>query len=166
TVGWTDPHLWEGERQKGGFHHYDGRIPIIATGLQNLREHGPHGPVFLRFGRDHMEPLWAAIGNPRREAADARAREEARARQEEYQAQVRRAAAEQAEKRAGQPSVRPVVPSASVAGRSSPTNGGRWPARRTGESRRTPTRACVTAASNGPSSPKAKRLAGRSIMSR
>ncbi|MFF4427443.1 hypothetical protein ACFY04_43225 [Streptomyces sp. NPDC001549] len=95
-------HLWEGERQAGGFHHYDGRIPIIATGLTNLREHGPHGPVFLRFGRDHKEPLWEAIGNPRREAAEARARGEARARQEKYQAQLRRAATEQAEKKAAE----------------------------------------------------------------
>ncbi|MFE2528416.1 hypothetical protein ACFXEL_29770 [Streptomyces sp. NPDC059382] len=95
-------HLWEGERQRGGFHDHDGRIPIIATGLTKLREHGPHGPVFLRFGRDHMEPLWAAVGNPRREAVDARAREEARARQEGYQAQLRRAATEQAEKKSAE----------------------------------------------------------------
>ncbi|WP_016823079.1 hypothetical protein [Streptomyces viridosporus] len=57
-------HLWVGERQKGGHHHYDGRIPIVATGLKNLSQHGPTGPVFLRFGRDHMEPLREAIGNP------------------------------------------------------------------------------------------------------
>lgn len=49
-------HLWQGERQKGGHHHDDGKIPIIATGLRNLRQHGPTGPVFLRFGRDHMQP--------------------------------------------------------------------------------------------------------------
>ncbi|MFD3778170.1 replication-relaxation family protein [Streptomyces sp. NPDC058612] len=95
-------HLWEGERQRGGFHDYDGRIPIIATGLTKLREHGPHGLVFLRFGRDHMEPLWAAVGNPRREAADARARDETRRAQEEYQAKLRRVAAEQATKKAAE----------------------------------------------------------------
>ncbi|WP_248511479.1 hypothetical protein [Streptomyces sp. D2-8] len=95
-------HLWQGQRQKGGHHHYDGRIPIIATGLKNLSEHGPAGPVFLRFGRDHMEPLREAIGNPRREAADARAREETKARQDEYQAQMRRAAQEQAAKKAAE----------------------------------------------------------------
>ncbi|ESQ01735.1 hypothetical protein B590_30158 (plasmid) [Streptomyces sp. PVA_94-07] len=95
-------HLWEGERQKGGHHHYDGRMPIIATGLNNLREHGPTGPAFVRFGRDHMEPLQEAIGNPRREAADARQAEEYRARQEEYRAQVRRAAEEQAAKKAAE----------------------------------------------------------------
>ncbi|MFJ9026208.1 replication-relaxation family protein [Streptomyces sp. NPDC102259] len=99
-------HLWQGQRQKGGYHHYDGRIPIIATGLNQLREHGPEGPVFLRFGRDHKQPLREAIGNPRREAADARAREEAKAHQEEYQAQVRRAAQEQAAKKAAEREVR------------------------------------------------------------
>ncbi|MEU9706183.1 hypothetical protein [Streptomyces sp. NPDC047981] len=64
-------HLWEGQRQKGGNHHYDGRIPMTATRLNNPYRGGPNGPVFLRFGRDHMEPLREAICNPRREAADA-----------------------------------------------------------------------------------------------
>lgn len=94
-------HLWQGQRQKG-FHVYDGRIPIIATGLNQLREHGPSGPVFLRFGREHMQPLRQAIGNPRREVADARAREEARARQEIFEAQLRRAAQELAAQQAAE----------------------------------------------------------------
>ncbi|MGO4463538.1 hypothetical protein AB4039_40675, partial [Streptomyces sp. M-16] len=56
-----------------GFSSYDRKIPIIATGLRatglrNLRAHGPGGPVFLRFGRTHMQPLHDAIGNPRRDA--------------------------------------------------------------------------------------------------
>ncbi len=59
-------------------------------------------PAFVRFGRDHMEPLREAIGNPRREMADARQAEEYRARQEEYKAQVRRAAQEQAAKKAAE----------------------------------------------------------------
>ncbi|MFJ3637602.1 replication-relaxation family protein [Streptomyces sp. NPDC090112] len=95
-------HLWQGERKKAGHHHYDGRIPIIATGLKSLREYGPAGPVFLRFGRDHKEPLWQAIGNPRREAADAREEAAAQVRAEEYKAQVRRAAQEQAAKKAAE----------------------------------------------------------------
>lgn len=77
-------HLWQGrgQRQKGGHHHYDGKIPIIAVGLRNLREHGPTGAVFARFGRDHPQHLWEAIGNPRREAAEAREMEELTVRQE------------------------------------------------------------------------------------
>ncbi|MGK5628580.1 replication-relaxation family protein [Streptomyces sp. URMC 123] len=94
-------HLWQGEPEKG-FHVYDGKIPIIATGLKHLRAHGPAGPVFLRFGRTHMQPLREAIGNPRREAANARARQEAKARQEKYQAQMRQAAQEQAAKKAAE----------------------------------------------------------------
>ncbi|WP_405817390.1 hypothetical protein OG705_00130 [Streptomyces sp. NBC_00838] len=86
--------LWACQRQHGGHHHYDGKISIIATGLRNLREHGPAGPAFLRSGRDHMQPLREAIGNPRREAANARAWEETRRAQREYKAQVRRAAEE------------------------------------------------------------------------
>ncbi|MEU6755709.1 hypothetical protein [Streptomyces sp. NPDC046685] len=59
--------------------------------------------MFLRFGRDHMQPLREATGNPRREAADARAREEAKASQEEYKAQVRRATKKAAEREARRP---------------------------------------------------------------
>jgi hypothetical protein len=94
-------HLWQGQRHKG-YHVYDGKIPIIATGLGNLTEHGPDGPVFFRFGRDRMQPLREAIGNPRREAAEARSQEEARAHQEAHQAKVRRAAEEQAAKKAAE----------------------------------------------------------------
>ncbi|MER6501867.1 replication-relaxation family protein [Streptomyces sp. NPDC001455] len=95
-------HLWQGERQQGGHHYYDGKVPIVAVGLRNLREQGSAGAVFARFGRDRPQPLLEAIGNPRLEAADARAREEARARQEEYQARVRRAVQEQAAKKAAE----------------------------------------------------------------
>ncbi|MFF8604114.1 replication-relaxation family protein [Streptomyces sp. NPDC015232] len=95
-------HLWQGERQRGGHHLYDGKIPIVAVSLKNLRAHGPAGAVFIRFGRDNLEPLLEAIGNPRREAADARAREETARAQAEYQAKVQRAAQEQAAKQAAE----------------------------------------------------------------
>ncbi|MFG2979462.1 replication-relaxation family protein [Streptomyces sp. NPDC048331] len=95
-------HLWEGERQRGGHHLYDRRIPIVAVGLRNLREYGPAGAVFARFGRDHPQSLLEAIGNPRRDAADAREQDEARARQAEYKAQVQRAAQEKAAAKAAE----------------------------------------------------------------
>ncbi|WP_260334609.1 replication-relaxation family protein [Streptomyces beigongshangae] len=94
-------HLWQGERHKG-YHDYDGRIPIIATGLKNLSQHGPAGQVFLRFGRTHKQHLWEAIGNPRREVATARAREETARAQAEHRAKVQRAAQEQAAKQAAE----------------------------------------------------------------
>ncbi|POG43250.1 hypothetical protein BV881_32940 [Streptomyces sp. ZL-24] len=93
-------HLWKGDWMREGYHSYDGKIPIVVVGLRNLREHGPAGAVFLRFGRDRPQPLLDAIGNPRLEGVLAREAEAARVRQAEYQAQLRRAAQEQAGKKA------------------------------------------------------------------
>ncbi|MFF1593107.1 replication-relaxation family protein [Streptomyces sp. NPDC058286] len=74
----TRPH-WQGRwHSECGFHSYDGCIPVVATTLELLREHGPAGPVFWRFGRKERQPLLDAIGNPRREAALARSRQAAR----------------------------------------------------------------------------------------
>ncbi|MBB1244523.1 replication-relaxation family protein [Streptomyces durbertensis] len=95
-------HLWQGERQRGGHHLYDRKIPIITAGLNQLREHGPAGPVFARFGREHPQTLLEAIGNPRLESADAREAEEAKARATAYQAELRQAAQEQAAKQAAE----------------------------------------------------------------
>ncbi|MFJ7098540.1 hypothetical protein ACIQWL_51885 [Streptomyces mirabilis] len=83
----TRPHWqgrWDGE---DGFHSYDGRIPIVATTLELLREHGPAGPAFWRFGRDHREPLLDSIGNPRRDADFARRRQATRENQQRREAQ-------------------------------------------------------------------------------
>lgn len=71
--------LWAGEWYED-HHLYDQKFRVIATGLRNLSEHGPAGPAFLRFGRKHMQPLLAASGNPRREAAHTRRRAEYAAR--------------------------------------------------------------------------------------
>ncbi|MFD5513532.1 hypothetical protein ACFWIB_38140 [Streptomyces sp. NPDC127051] len=95
--------LWAGE-PADGFSSYDRKTPIIATGLRNLREHGPNGSVFLRFGRTHMQPLRDAIGNPRRDAVLARRAERMKAQQSEYQEQLRRAAEQ---KRAEREATRP-----------------------------------------------------------
>ncbi|MGW0917102.1 hypothetical protein ACWD1Z_36170 [Streptomyces sp. NPDC002784] len=62
----------------------------MATTLDELREHGPSGPVIWRFGRDHHQPLLNAIGNARRDAYLARrqaAREDQRRREEREAAQ-------------------------------------------------------------------------------
>ncbi len=68
-------------------------MPIVATTLELLREHGPAGPAFRRFGRDVDQNLWDAIGNPRRDAGLARRAEEGR----------RRLAQEAAEREAQRP---------------------------------------------------------------
>lgn len=93
----TRPH-WQGRwDREDGFHSYNGRIPIVATTLELLCEHGPAGPAFWRFGRDHREPLLDAIGNPRRDAVLARRHQDAR------EDQQRREAREAAEREARRP---------------------------------------------------------------
>ncbi|MEQ6028297.1 hypothetical protein SOM70_37745 [Streptomyces salinarius] len=49
--------------------------------MEQLKEHGPAGAVFRPFGRPHNQTLIEAIGNPRREAHDARQQAEYAARQ-------------------------------------------------------------------------------------
>ncbi|MEV8062487.1 replication-relaxation family protein [Streptomyces antimycoticus] len=89
---------WQGRwNEKEGYHSYEGRIPIVATTLELLREHGAAGPAFWRFGRDHRQPLLDAIGNPREDAAIARSRAEAR------EAQRRREERDVAEREARRP---------------------------------------------------------------
>ncbi|MET9039328.1 replication-relaxation family protein [Streptomyces mirabilis] len=86
---------WQGRwDREDGFHSYDGCIPIVATTLKLLREHGPAGPAFWRFGRDHREPLLGAIGNPRRDAALARRHQAAR--EEQRRCEEREAAEREA----------------------------------------------------------------------
>ncbi|MGW7256772.1 hypothetical protein [Streptomyces sp. NPDC054834] len=70
-----------------------GRLLIVATTLELLREHGPAGPAFWRFGCEDRQKLWDAIGNPRRDAALARRAGDAR----------RRLAQEAAEREAQRP---------------------------------------------------------------
>lgn len=66
---------------EGGYHSYDRSIPIVATTLQELREHGPAGPAFWRFSREDRQPLLDAIGNARRDAYLTRRRQAARGEQ-------------------------------------------------------------------------------------
>jgi hypothetical protein len=99
-------HHWQGRwHREGGYHSYDRCIPIVATTLELLREHGPAGPAFWCFGRDHRQPLLDAIGNPRRDAYLARRRQAAR--QEQRRREEREAA--QREARAGMRGLRTEV---------------------------------------------------------
>ncbi|MEV0695439.1 hypothetical protein [Streptomyces sp. NPDC050388] len=94
---------WQGTAHDG-FHLYDGKLPIVVTGMKQLQEHGPAGAIFRHFGRPHNQTLLEAIGNPRREAQDARRRAEYAARERAYKEQLRRAADQQrAEREARRP---------------------------------------------------------------
>ncbi|MFG2577250.1 hypothetical protein [Streptomyces sp. NPDC048481] len=66
----------------------------MATTLNQLREQGPAGFVFCRFGREHRQPLLDAIGNARRDACLARRRQAAR--EEERRREERMAAEREA----------------------------------------------------------------------
>ncbi|MFG2359925.1 hypothetical protein [Streptomyces sp. NPDC048521] len=79
-----------------GFHLYDGKLPVVVTGMKQLKEHGPAGAIFRRFGRPQNQTLLEAIGNPRREAHDARQWAEHEARERAYKEQLRRVARERA----------------------------------------------------------------------
>ncbi|MFE7401877.1 replication-relaxation family protein [Streptomyces sp. NPDC057557] len=95
---------WQGTAYDDDFHMYDGKLPIVVTGMKQLQEHGPAGAIFRRFGRPHNQALLEAIGKPRREANDARQQAEYAAREREYKEQLRRAAAQQkAEREARRP---------------------------------------------------------------
>lgn len=72
--------------------------PGGAVGLTRLLAIVEAQALFLHLGRAHPRLLLKAIGNPRRDAADARQQEEAKVRQ----AQVRRAAREQEATRAAE----------------------------------------------------------------
>ncbi|XIE81659.1 hypothetical protein AB6O49_34875 [Streptomyces sp. SBR177] len=144
----TERH-WKGTWYKGGFHMYDGKLPIVVTDMKQLKEHGPAGAVFRRFCRPHNQTLLEAIGNPRREAHDARQQAWYAARQREHQEELRRIAAQH---RAERPAVR-CVPTAAPG---SPTNGGRPSSPPGGAPRARPTRTCATTASSAPTPPNAK----------
>ncbi|MFE3905693.1 replication-relaxation family protein [Streptomyces sp. NPDC059153] len=95
---------WQGTAHDG-FHMYDGKLPIVVTGMKQLQEHGPAGAIFRRFGCPQNQTLLEAIGNPRREANDARQRAEYEVREREYKEQLRRVAQE---RKAERESRRPV----------------------------------------------------------
>ncbi len=99
----TERH-WKGTWYDASFHMYDGKLPIVVTGMKQLQEHGPAGAVFRRFGRRQNQTLLEAIGNSRREAHDARKQAEYTARQREHKEELRRIAAQhRAEKEARRP---------------------------------------------------------------
>ncbi|MFD9127418.1 replication-relaxation family protein [Kitasatospora sp. NPDC059571] len=52
-----------------GWREYDAAVPIVATILELLAEHGPLGPVWWRFGRSGRHSLIEALENPNSRAA-------------------------------------------------------------------------------------------------
>ncbi|MFJ4152992.1 hypothetical protein ACIP10_36220 [Streptomyces galbus] len=119
---------------------YDGKLPIVVTTMEQLKEHSPAGAVFRRFDRPQNQTLLEAIGNPRREAHKARQQAEYAARQREHQEELRRIAAQH---KAERDATGPVAPG-------SLRNGGRPSSQPGGAPRAKPTRTCSTTASSKP----------------
>ncbi|WP_405204078.1 replication-relaxation family protein [[Kitasatospora] papulosa] len=49
---------------KDGYRDYTRTIPVLATTLTRLQQHGPHGPVWWRYGHPAFETLEQALDNP------------------------------------------------------------------------------------------------------
>ncbi|MFE5588064.1 hypothetical protein [Kitasatospora sp. NPDC056531] len=52
-----------------GWREYDDSVPVVATTLELLAEHGLLGPVWWRFGRPGRHSLIEALDNPDHRAA-------------------------------------------------------------------------------------------------
>ncbi|WP_158716114.1 replication-relaxation family protein [Streptomyces sp. NRRL B-24720] len=60
---WQNPHGWSPKGKEDGWWDHAGTVPVIATHLDQLRTHGPHGPVWWRFGRSDWQPITDALTN-------------------------------------------------------------------------------------------------------
>ncbi|MEU9256341.1 replication-relaxation family protein [Streptomyces sp. NPDC048270] len=59
----ADGYAPEGEKPDG-YRDYTGTIPLLATTLRRLAAHGPHGPVWWRYGHKTWQSLTDALDNP------------------------------------------------------------------------------------------------------
>ncbi|WP_406203244.1 replication-relaxation family protein [Streptomyces decoyicus] len=58
-----------GSDERDGYTDYTDAVPILVTTLDRLREHGPLGPVWSRFGHPTRQTLSDALDNPDDERA-------------------------------------------------------------------------------------------------
>ncbi|WP_217207753.1 replication-relaxation family protein [Streptomyces sp. AC550_RSS872] len=58
-----DGYAPEGQKPDG-YRDYDRTVPLLATTLRLLAAHGPHGPVWWRYGHASWQPLVEALDNP------------------------------------------------------------------------------------------------------
>ncbi|MFF3558397.1 replication-relaxation family protein [Streptomyces tsukubensis] len=93
---WNGDSPTPGNERPDGYRDYKTAVPLLATTLKQLAAHGPHGPVWWRYGHPTWQPLTDALDNPDDYRAWA-ARDEARraAREAEHE----RARREHAERR-------------------------------------------------------------------
>ncbi|MGW1769390.1 hypothetical protein ACWCQL_35755 [Streptomyces sp. NPDC002073] len=59
NAGYTDP----GERGDG-YRDYEGTVPVLVTALERLKEQGPFGRVWWRYGYEGWQTPAGALDNP------------------------------------------------------------------------------------------------------
>ncbi|MBT2530510.1 replication-relaxation family protein [Streptomyces sp. ISL-99] len=99
---WNSVSLY-GAGDKDGYRDYDDTVPVIVTTLTRLQQHGPHGPIWWRYGHSDWQTLEAALDNPddhrafhareEERRAERRARDEREQREREESKRRRKAAA-------------------------------------------------------------------------
>ncbi|MEV0376037.1 replication-relaxation family protein, partial [Streptomyces sp. NPDC050636] len=66
---YQDRSISYGADERDGYTVYADAVPILVTTLDRLREHGPLGPVWFRFGHPTWQTLPDALDNPDDERA-------------------------------------------------------------------------------------------------
>ncbi|MFE2540893.1 replication-relaxation family protein [Actinacidiphila glaucinigra] len=61
---WCHGRYIENTGESDGYRDYEGVVPVVATTLDRLREHGPHGAIWWRFGHSSSQVLTDALDNP------------------------------------------------------------------------------------------------------
>lgn len=94
TIGELTREYWEPVRTSANQYDHDSwlsyqdAIPVVATTLARLKQHGPMGPVWTRYGRQGEHSLGEALKNWDTRAAYDRRREAERARNAERQREL------------------------------------------------------------------------------
>ncbi|TLQ38605.1 replication-relaxation family protein [Streptomyces marianii] len=60
----ADSHTPDNGERPDGYRDYTGTVPLLATTLRRLAAHGPHGPVWWRYGHKTWQTLTEALDNP------------------------------------------------------------------------------------------------------
>jgi hypothetical protein len=96
---WHPGHHTQNPQDRDGYRDYEDTVPVLATTLSRLREHGPCGAIWWRFGHDTAENLTDALHNPDDRDAFFRREEQRRAARRAAEEELRRREEEEEERR-------------------------------------------------------------------
>ncbi len=75
---WQAGHYTPNGEDSDGYRDYEDMVPVLATTLSRLRQHGPCGAIWWRFGHGTAESLTDALHNPDNRSAFFRREEQRR----------------------------------------------------------------------------------------